>query len=438
MKRLLSREFFLSVLVAALIGIITIATVVHRYRASHKPIVITTRREGNPYYALAQRYKALLQERGVTVDVRTSDGAKTNWERLNDPNSEFNAGLMQGGAAEGKNTAGLYSMGRVLTEPVWVFYDCRDRKKIDSFEALRGKRIKIGSSGSGTNLLARTILNAYGMRDDGQRFIESDVDGIGANEAGFVVVAADLREKHPESPRIIKKLSAAKDVCLLSAAHAEGMVQQLPFLHSVVLHKGAFDLAANVPADDTTLVATRAALVVKKGLDSALQHLLAQAVLDVQNEPADDAKFFPLSRVALDADDPEFQVSPEARRVYRSEQTFFQRVLPFWIATFLDDIILYILALPFIGIIVQLFRVVPVTRDLLIKRRRDRVHGQLNELDGRISPSAHEDGLRDIESELVTITEKVRRMPLPETDRFSLRRHTDLVRGHLDLARKAR
>ena len=226
-------------------------------------------------------------------------------------------------------------------------------------------------------------------------------------------------------------MAPTRDVCLLNIADADGLAQRYPFLKRAVLHKGALNPSKKIPETDVNLVVTQAAFVVRKELDVALQNLFAQAVLHVQTDLGDEATFFPVPSSALAADDPEFPASPEALRVYRSDKTFFQRALPFWIATILDDIIVFLLAMPFLGIMLQFFRMVPITRDMLIRMRRDRVHRELHALDGRIEKAVSEDDLRQIEGERERIMKRAQKITLPEAERFALTRHNRHVKEHL-------
>jgi uncharacterized protein len=441
--RRLSREFILGTAIVLVALVAITVFIIHRYQILNTPFVIISGGAGRPYHKLALRYKDFLEANGVDVEVRTSQGSIKNLEELRDPATGVKAALVQGGVTTPAKAAGLLSMGRVLTEPVWVYLDCREAQEIRSLKDLRGKRVLIGGEGSGTRYLARLLLADYGVDDknahwlqqDAKQFLDTSVAGVEpAADAGFLVVAADLHDADPANPQDIKQLARQK--CLLNMAQADGIAQRFPFLQKVVLHRGAFDLNETLPKEDVALIASRAALVVRKDLDPALQNLLAQAVLEVQSSPGEEAKFFPLPGSSLAEDDPEFQFSAEARRVYRADQTFFQRLLPFWIATFLDDVILYVLALPFITIVLQLFRVVPFTRDLIIRRRRDAVHSELNDLDAQLGASASPALIAEIEDRLAAIARRVSGMPLPEMDRFGLRRHIELVRSNIGSARQ--
>ena len=147
----------------------------------------------------------------------------------------------------------------------------------------------------------------------------------------------------------------------MNMAQADALTQRFPYLSSVMLRQGVVDFAQNIPPADTSLVATRAMLLVRDDLHSALVSVLAEGVLAVQSQPtltaSGDSKLFALGVDAL-SEDPEFPMADDAKRVYKSGPTFFQRTLPFWVATLLDRA--FILILPVIGIIIPLVRLVPI------------------------------------------------------------------------------
>ena len=451
------------------------AVVIWRVKILRQPLIILAGSRGNPYYNLSERYQKFLAGKRLNVAVCATAGSpeildmlagqkpskpgdmkctilekqKDNGEQykitektlqqIMNEKYEIVAGFTEGGVQslrveadrykeinEAKNAAQmLYSMGRVLTEPLWVFYTCDTRNDLSSISELQGRNLYIGASGSGTNLLAKFLLGAFAIENN----IENSSADLLAKKlpyaASFNVVAANLRDAD-------RRLSPTRDVCLLNVADAEGVAQRFPFLKRAVLHQGALNPGKKVPEADVNLVTTQAAFVVRRDLDAALQNLFAQAVLHVQVDIGDDATFFPVASAALADDDPEFLASTEALRVYRSEKTFFQRVLPFWIATILDDIILFLLAMPFFGIMLQVFRMVPITRDMVIRMRRDRVHRELHALDRRIEAAASEIDLLQIEEERAQIMRKVWGIALPEAERFALTRHNRLVKDHLD------
>ncbi len=162
MKRFLSREFLAVFLPAVLIAVAAF-WFAGRYvkPAPPKSFVLSAASKGSPYYELAARYREEIAKLGVTVDVRESQGSFDNLKGLKDPNSDVQAGIVQGGLANSLDAQNIHSMGRLLTEPVWIFY--RGPDALDHITQLKGKRILIGPEGSGTGYLARKLLDANGV-----------------------------------------------------------------------------------------------------------------------------------------------------------------------------------------------------------------------------------------------------------------------------------
>ena len=173
----------------------------------------------------------------------------------------------------------------------------------------------------------------------------------GTADAGFLVVGA-------EDGRL-QALLQQPGIRIMNMAQSGALIQRYPYLTPVTLRQGVVDFVRNVPEADASLVATKAALLVSDDLHSALVTVLSQAILAVQSRPAlkenGEAKLFTLDVDAL-SDDPEFAVPDDARRVYKNGATFFQRILPYWVATLFDRA--FILILPLIGIILPLAKFV--------------------------------------------------------------------------------
>ncbi len=98
-----------------------------------------------------------------------------------------------------------------------------------------------------------------------------------------------------------------------------------------------------------TLIATAAALLVRRDAHPALVNLLTQAVIDVHGRPAVDARgearLLHRDGEFPSAADPEFPLSEDARRVYRAGAQFLQRYVPFWLATMVYRLVVSLVVL---------------------------------------------------------------------------------------------
>jgi TRAP-type uncharacterized transport system substrate-binding protein len=434
MNRFFSREFLTVFLPAVLIGAAAF-WFAGRYLTPAPPkfFVISAASKMSPYYALAIKYKEELAKVGARLNVRESNGSFDNLKALKDPASDVQAGIVQGGLSNNIDAPHLHSMGRLLTEPVWIFY--RSTEKLDHITQLKGKRILIGPEGSGTAFLARKLLEANGISAENSTLITMElpdyVDTFAkdAADAGFLVLGAEART--------VQRLLRQSGTNLMNMAQADALIQRFPYLSPVMLRQGVVDFAQNIPPADTSLVATRAMLLVRDDLHPALASVLAQAVHAVQSKPSlaenGDAKLFALGVDAL-ADDPEFPMDAEARRVYKSGPTWFQGIKPFWVASLLNRAL--ILILPVVGVIFPLIRLLPALHNWRMRRRILYWYKELKNLENDLPKSAGPEIIEKKEQELERIEDGVQRISVPirfVADLYNLRDHVEFVRRRIEL-----
>jgi uncharacterized protein len=433
MKRFFSLEYLALFIPAVLICVAAVWFTLRYVKPAPPPsFVITAASPGSPYYDMAGRFQAEVEKKGIKLEIRESQGSFDNLKALKDDNSEVMAGIVQGGLSNHTDSPQLLSMGRLLTEPVWIFY--RGQQPIDRLTQLKGKRILIGPEGSGTSYLGKRLLEANGVTADNSKLIAlklpSYVEAFsGSNaDAGILVIGAEAET--------VQKLLRLPDIKLMNMAQAEGLIQRYPYLTAVTLRQGVIDFSKNIPPADTSLVATKAMLLVRDDLHPALRTLLADAVLAVQSKPTlkptGEARLFTLGTEAL-PDDPEFPVSDDVRRIYKSGPTFFQRVLPFWVATLFDRA--FILLLPVVGIIFPLFRIVPWFYNWRMRQRILRWYRALKLLERDLAKNAATpDFIERKEKELDLIEQKVWRISVPDQfapDLYTLRDHVEFVRRRI-------
>jgi uncharacterized protein len=400
--------------------------------APPRTFVVSAASAGSPYYRYAERYKATFKRNGVELEVRESGGSLANLKALTDPASGVHAGFVQGGLASSKDTPGLLSVGRIAYEPLWVFYTGSGR--LERLTDLKGKRVLVGPAGGGTSGLAVRMLAANGITAENATLINRElpdyVDMLakGEADAGFLVLA-------PEA-RTIQRLLRTPNVRLMSFANADAYTQRFPFLTRLVLREGVVDFAANTPPGDTTLIATTTAVLVREDAHRALVNLLAQALHEAHGQPMADtgneAQLFQRVGEFPLPNDPEFALSEDARRVYRSGPPVLQRYMPFWVATMLDRLMVsFVVLLP---ILIPLIRFAPQIYNWRIRRRIMYWYGELKRLEAAArSASTREERAAKL-GELDRIEAAVDNIPVPLgfADRlYELRQHVELTRRRL-------
>src|SRR6201997_2276477 len=135
-------------------------------------IVITTGADKGIYRGFAERYAPILKRDGVTLDIRSSSGSVENYERLRNPDSEYEVGFIQSGTTSPKESDDLQTIAAVSYEPIWVFY--RGDITVNRLVQLRGKRIAIGVSGSGLLNVAQVLLSYSGVTRDNTSLMQMD------------------------------------------------------------------------------------------------------------------------------------------------------------------------------------------------------------------------------------------------------------------------
>ena len=395
-------------------------------------LTIATASKGSPYYRLAERYQHHLARNGVRLELRETTGSFENLKLIMAPDQGVQAAILQGGIADSDAASRLESLGRVLNEPVWVFYRGPDR--LDRLSQLAGKRILVGPSGGGTHFLATRLLASSGIDGRTATLVNMELPDYvealskGEADAGILVLAPDART--------IQRLFALPDLRLMSLSQAEGLAQRFPYLSRIDLRKGIVDFARDLPDVDTAMVATRAALVIHESLHPALANLLTQAVVAERAQPVvgPNGEAPILQRVGelATANDPEFAMSDEARRVYRSGTPFLQRYLPFWLATLADR--LAVMLLPVVGVLLPMMRFGPMIYNWQVRRRLLYWYGELQRVEADLGERHDAAVIAAKRQRIEEIDGAVNEIPLPlgfTNQLYDLRTHIDLVRRRL-------
>jgi len=338
-------------------------------------VSITTGGPSGAYHAFAQRYAEAFRREGITLELRPSAGSVENLARLADPAAGVAIGLVQSGLGDPQRQPGLLSLASVAHEPVWLLH--RPRPGVpapDSPIALAGGVIAVGPEGSGTRVVALRLLEAHGLAVPPQRLsplsgseavqalIEGRVDAL------FLVAAVD-------APSVMQALEAG--LVPVSFARADALVRRMPWLSKVTLPRGVISLARDLPAEDVSLVAVAANLVVRDDLHPAITYLLMDVATQVHRPPTllSAPGEFPSER-QLD-----FAHSAQSQRYFRSGRPFLQRYLPFWVASLLERLALTLM--PALAIVLPLARWLPGLLGWRAMSRILKLYHEIEQLDAR-------------------------------------------------------
>jgi uncharacterized protein len=424
-------------------------------------IVLATGGASGLYHEMAKTFVDEMKRNGITLVLRPDlEGTATVGALLSN-SSDIHGGFVKGGVSgslmgryasdedrklHDKEAHALRSVGRLFYEPIWVFY--RGPDQVASLREFRGKKIYIGSAKGGSRLVITRLLKANGVDASNSTLITEELPEdaapltSGAADVAFVISA-------PETQKV-QKLLRASDILLMNfEGEADAYANRFPAISKLVLRQGGIEFDPSIPSADITLLTTTAALVVRKEMHPALLSLLTQTVLHHPKpgfDPSGDPVLFYKAGEFPSTVDPEYEVAPESRAIYKSaELPFLLRTLapaaarnglPFWVVALAHQhgTQLLLLLIPILSVLVPLTRLLPTAYNWSIRRRLLYWYRQLKALEFSIDQSPTLDHIEEKEAELDRIDHAVSRIkvPLNYSDQlYDLRGHIDLVRRRL-------
>jgi hypothetical protein len=287
--------------------------------------------------------------------------------------------------------------------------------------------VAVGATGSGTHLLSTGLLAANGITASNTELISADMSGAvqslsdGAVDAAMFVASA-------EAP-FIRSLFEKPGIELLDMDRTAAYGRLFSFLTPVTLSEGVINLERNIPPRDTRLVATAASLVARGDLNPGLVPALLDAVTRVHAPGGvlEQPRQFP------SADLIDLPLDQDARRYILNGPSFLYRWLPYRTAVLLDR--LKVLALPFVALLLPLFRIGPPLYQWRVRSRIYRWYAAVRELDTMLLSGPAEDpvSIRDrllaLEREVASVS-----VPLAYTgEQYHLRLHIRLLQDRLGM-----
>jgi TRAP transporter TAXI family solute receptor len=416
-------------------GLLTLIVVVgfvvtYQYVGAPPPKVvrIATGAKNGAYYAFAQQYARWLASDGISLEVVSTAGSVENFDLLK--RGEVSLALAQGGSATNDDKERLQSLGSLFLEPVWIF--ARKQKPIKRFSELKGKRLGVGAAGSGTYLLATQLLSAAGITESNTTLIQGDsaqaVTSLsqGTIDAAFFVAS-------PVAP-LIHSLLEEPTIELLNFDRAPAYSRLFPFLTPVTLNEGVLNLERDLPSRDITLVAASANLAARRDLNPSLIPALLNAVTKVHQPGGvlEQKRQFP------SVDFVDLPLNEDARRYIANGPSFLFRWLPYGTAVLLDR--LKILVVPFLALLIPLFRIAPPLYNWRVRSKIYRWYATVREIDSMIGQETIADAkssinrLEELEREVASVS-----VPLSYAgELYHLRLHIGFLQEKLErLARQS-
>ena len=391
-----------------------------------KTIIISSGAEGSIFHTNAVKYARILARNGVTLKILTSQGSLENLKRLGDPACRVDIGLVQGGLTNGVNASKLVSLGSVFYEPVFVFY--RGTTALTLLSELAGKRLAVGTEGSGTRALVLVLLAANGIPPGGA----TELLAVQGEEAATALlegkVDAAFLMGDSASPQVMRKLLRSSGIQLYDFTQADGYTRRITYLHKLELPKGCLDLGLNLPPHDVQLVGPTVELIVRPALHPSLSDLLLEAAREVHGN----ASLFQHRGEFPAGVEHEFPISADARRYYASGKSFLYRSLPFWLASLVNRIL--VVFVPMVVVLIPGLRLIPTVYKWRIRLGIYRWYRALLALEKEVSAQGALQRKDEFAERLDQIEAAVNKLKVPASfaDQFyALRGHISFVRDQL-------
>lgn len=381
-------------------------------------VTIATGPQNGIYYKSALQYQALLAKQHVRVDIIPTQGSVAALKLLKEKKTDI--AFVQTGSTDAYASAPFTSLASLYNEPIWVYYPAEGPRLRYLYE-LKGKRIVVGSEGSGTKTLAEKLLAANGVTPQNSTFLllgsEAGAQALfdGEADALFSVIGTFAP--------LTKALLIDPQIALMDFVRTRAYTVRYPFLNAVKLDEGVLDLEHNLPPHTKQLIAATATLVSRNDIHADLVRL----TLRVAAKAHGNAGIFRTAGEFPSTQRLEFPINVDAEVYLRDGETWLEKLFPFWIASIVKRLML--LLIPVIALMIP---IVKLFLPLLTWRSRSKIYCWYKTLNTIEEEMENYDDVQrrraiaDIEAAL----QKIQKIDVPLSYRreyYDLIQHFDLI-----------
>lgn len=398
-------------------------------------VVIATGAKTGLYYRFGEDFKKELEKNGIKVELRVTAGSVENLKLISDKNSDVDLALVQSGVTAAKHNPNLVSIAGLFYEPFWVWYRSDAFKDIsgnlNTLQQLKGKRVAIGATGSGTNTLSKELLKIHGIDSSQIQLFELSPDEalkkIQLKEIDAVCFAVGV-----DAP-ILEKFYRLPGVSIMDFDQADSYVRQLPYLSKVYIPHGNVSLEFNQPPKNIHVIASTATLVARDDVSPGFVNLIMEVLYDLLKNYTriQEVSEFP-SSTRLD-----LPLQSDAENYMKEGPSFMYRNLPYWLAVWV--IRLLKIALPILAIGIPVATYLPSLFSFKLNLKLGKIYLALRKLEGKVLALEQSDkSLQDVQAisaELHALDHQVSKIKIPtlHTDKyFEIKSYIDVLRIRLN------
>ena len=296
-------------------------------------ISIATSYKGGDWYQFGEGAISLLKERGINLEVVATSGTIENAEELNDPKSKVNAGFVYAAALSKDQQKGLYSLGSISYDPVWIFYRNELANKITTIQDLSKYRVSLPPKKSGSYILTKKLFQTNGIDiDSNPNFVSSSWEDLRANilsdKADIYIFITTMIDP------LVEELIHSPNMTLFNFPGALAYQRKFDYLDAVTIPAGSINIEKKLPVRDISLIATTTTLAVRKDLHPSLQLALLMTSKQIIQDSS--RLFFSKRNEFPSYFDPSIPISPTARNYYNYGPPKTTEYLPYWLVVFVD------------------------------------------------------------------------------------------------------
>ena len=296
-------------------------------------ISIATSYKGGDWYQFGEGAISLLKERGINLEVVATSGTIENAEELNDPKSKVNAGFVYAAALSKDQQKGLYSLGSISYDPVWIFYRNELANKITTIQDLSKYKVSLPPKKSGSYILTKKLFQTNGIDiDSNPNFVSSSWEDLRANilsdKADIYIFITTIIDP------LVEELIQSPNMTLFNFPSALAYQRKFDYLDAVIIPAGSINIEKKLPVRDISLIATTTTLAVRKDLHPSLQLALLMTSKQIIQDSS--RLFFSKRNEFPDYFDPSIHISPIARNYYNYGPPKTTEYLPYWLVVFVD------------------------------------------------------------------------------------------------------
>ena len=289
--------------------------------------------ENSDWHILANSAVDILEKNGLEVSVITTQGAVENVIRLDDENDQANAGFTYGLALRNPEKEGIYSLGSVGYEPVWILYNKKKIGEITDLSELTHYKVGLAPIKSGSYRIAKKLYEMIDINVEGNshflpdtvlnnqaKLKNGEIDAVILVSTNFDPVTADLLK--------------TPNIAVFDFKNATAFAKQINSFVTLTLPIDSISIKGHIPPKDVKLLATTTSMVVKRSMHPDLQLAILMAAKDANRNSSN--LFFSKRDEFPAYRDPSIPISPVAEHFYDYGPPHAMRYLPYWLAGFVD------------------------------------------------------------------------------------------------------